>query len=255
MVFISRTSCIHIVYILLSCLWNGQCSSTIMHSASPSTPLYQKKAFPIQLENHHEQARFCIVADDEQHFTMTHFGSCLQTDTKYGNQTLQRLKIHRTRTRLLRGPQLVEEMSHNDCALIRSDPTICWLEPPVPAQDLWLRPSLNQIDNVLGYCDKVSQWISMTDGQWEAFEERKHFSRYLLDEKFLRALRKECSRWFDAGPDIVNKVVSGYIRNSSDVTDIHVPLHLYGEFEKFISPDLMYLIERDPDADNECTIL
>eukprot|EP01083_Nonionella_stella_P112392 330529_1 len=214
MVFISRTSCIHIVYILLSCLWDGQCSLpsfTIMRSAPPSTPLYERKSFPIQLDG---QARFCIVADDEQHFTRTHFGSCLQTEKKYTHQTLQRLKIHRTR--LLRGRQLVEEMSHNDCARIRSDPTICWLEPP--AQDLWLRPSLNQIDNVLGYCDKVSRWLSMTDGQWEAFEERKHFSRYLLDEKFLRALRKECSRWFDAGAGIVNKVVSGYLRNSSDVT-------------------------------------
>eukprot|EP01083_Nonionella_stella_P314360 1132167_1 len=239
-----------IEFVVMLCLMSGIPSFGIIISTDCQVHRADR-AFPIQLENHRGHTRFCIVADDEQHFTRTHFGSCLQTEKKYTNQTLQRLKIHRTR--LLRGRQLVEEMSHNDCARVRSDPTICWLEPP--AQDLWLRPSLNQIDNVLGYCDKVSQWISMTDGQWEAFEERKHFSRYLLDEHFLRALRKECSRWFDAGPGIVNKVVSGYLRNSSDVTDIHVPLHLYGEFEKFISPDLMYLIERDPDADNECTIL
>eukprot|EP01083_Nonionella_stella_P055746 146943_1 len=242
-----------IEFVVMLCLMSGIPSFGILTSTDCQVHRADR-AFPIQLENHRGHTRFCIVADDEQHFTRKHFGSCLPTtEMKYTNQTLQRLKIHRTR--VLRGHQLVDEMSHNDCSRVRSDPTICWLEPPTPDVYMWGHPSLNQIENVFGYCDKVSRWLSTTDDQWVVFEEHKHFSRYLLDEKFLRALRKECSRWFDAGAGIVNKVVSGYLRNSSDVTDTYVPLHLYGEFEKFVSPDLMYLIERDPDADNECTIL
>eukprot|EP01083_Nonionella_stella_P155701 503391_1 len=180
---------------------------------------------------------------------------CMPTEPMYSDKTLtrQRIKVHLA----ARGPRLAEEMVRNECAQIRSNPIICWLVPPTimihgthPSWYLYY-----DMGKVYGYCQKVSRWMSMTDEKLQILEPFQQFSKTRLDNIFMTIVRKECSRWFKVGPDIVNKAVSGFVRKSAD--KIYIPIELYDELVKFALPDLIYLKERDLYAadSNWCPVL
>eukprot|EP01083_Nonionella_stella_P099706 280344_1 len=238
--FLTRTYCL--VYILLSSLTNGLCSSGL-RSLKPLN-----KSF---LNTRDEHAKFCIAADDQYKFLATSYNDyvCMPTESMHGDQTLklQRVKIHHP----VPGPQLANEMVRNDCGPIRDNPTICWLVP----RSRWVHQTWHDNGKVYGFCQTISRWVSMTDEKWQILAPFEQFSKALLDDIFMDIVRKECGRWLKAGPDIVNKAVSGFVRQSAD--EIYIPIELYDELVKFTLPDLIYLKERDLYSGNSnwCPVL
>eukprot|EP01083_Nonionella_stella_P099705 280343_1 len=229
--FLTRTYCL--VYILLSSLTKGLCS------------------FGLRSLNKYYQARFCIATDDEYTFRTSSYSGyvCLQTESTHGDQAvaLQRMKIHRP----VHGPYMARQMVHNDCALIRDNPTMCWLVRP----SLLFHPTWHDMDKVYGFCQKISRWVSMTDEKLQIHDALEQYSKAIWDDMFMDVVRKECSRWLKAGPDIVNTAVSGFVRQSVD--EIYIPIELYDELVKFTLPDLIYLKERDLYSGNSnwCPVL
>eukprot|EP01083_Nonionella_stella_P099704 280341_1 len=206
--------------------------------------------------NDYEQSMFCIATDDEHKFRKTTYSGylCMPTEPMYSGQTLTRqlIKVNLP----ARGPRLADEMVRNECAQIRSNPIICWLVPPsIMIQGVHPSWYLYDMGKVYGYCQKVSRWMSMTDEKLQILKPSQHFSKTRLDNIFMTIVRKECSRWFKVGPDIVNKAVSGFVRKSAD--KIYIPIELYDELVKFALPDLIYLKERDLYAadPNWCPVL
>eukprot|EP01083_Nonionella_stella_P219727 786784_1 len=247
--FSTHADCI--VCILLYSLTRGLCSYGMLVR---NRSLNLNDSFRI---THDEQSMFCIATDDEHKFMKTIYTCYLRmpTEPMYSDKTLtrQRIKVHLA----ARGPRLAEEMVRNECAQIRSNPIICWLVPPTimihgthPSWYLYY-----DMGKVYGYCQKVSRWMSMTDEKLQILEPFQQFSKTRLDNIFMTIVRKECSRWFKVGPDIVNKAVSGFVRQSAD--EIYIPIELYDELVKFTLPDLIYLKERDLYSGNSnwCPVL